>query len=120
MDHGCMCCGSQFISLLFLRLLSEICQTSMNARFVFSHLCWLLNKGYQAARPCSHIILCLAFLGQIKQQWIRNTSVTTERTYVFLHHFVASHYPHPTMVNHPNVINCGTGEKIFQDGVQSS
>ena len=50
--HVCMFCGQQFTSLLFLRLLSETCQTSMNARFVFSRLCW---KVYQAER--SHMIL---------------------------------------------------------------
>ena len=32
--HVCMFCGQQFTSLLFLRLLSEPCQTAMNARFV--------------------------------------------------------------------------------------
>ena len=53
--HVCMFCGQQFTSLLFLRLLSEPCQTSMNARFVLSRLCWLFNKGYQAVR--SHTTL---------------------------------------------------------------
>ena len=53
--HVCMFCGQQFTSLLFLRLLSEPCQTSMNARFVLSRFCWLFNKGYQAVR--SHTTL---------------------------------------------------------------
>ena len=53
--HVCMFCGQQFTSLLFLRLLSEPCQMSMNARFVLSRLCWLFNKGYQAVR--SHTTL---------------------------------------------------------------
>ena len=53
--HVCMFCCQHFISLLFLRLLSEPCQTSMNARFVLSRLCWLFNKGYQAMR--SHMTL---------------------------------------------------------------
>ena len=119
MDHGCMSCGSQLISPLFLRLLSEICQTSMNARFLFSHLCWLLYKGYQAARPCSYIILFLAFLGQIKQQWICNTSVRNYRAYVFSHHFVAPHYPHPTQCNDepPQCNQLRYRRKNFQDGV---
>ena len=34
--HVCMCCGQQFTGLLFLTLLSETCQMSMNAQFVFS------------------------------------------------------------------------------------
>ena len=54
--HVYMFCGQQFTSLLFLRLLSEPCQTAVNARFVLSHLCWLFNKGHQAVR--SHTTLC--------------------------------------------------------------
>ena len=41
--HVCMFCSQQFTSLLFLRLLSEPCQSSMNSRFVLSRLCWLFN-----------------------------------------------------------------------------
>ena len=55
-DNPCVLyCGQQFTSLLFLRLLSEACQTSMNAWFVFSCLFWLLNKGHRAVR--SHTTL---------------------------------------------------------------
>ena len=80
--HVCMFCGQQFTSLLFLRLLSELCQTSMNARFVLSHLCWLFNKGYRAVRSRSDIIYRFNyFLGQFKHQWIHKTSVTTQRVF---------------------------------------
>ena len=53
--HVCMFCGQQLTSLLSPRLLSEPCQTAMNARFVLSRLCWQFNKGYQAVR--SHTTL---------------------------------------------------------------
>ena len=111
--HVCMFCGQQFTSLLFLRLLSEPCQTSMNARFVLTRLCWLFNKGYQAVTsltwPCSDIIYRFNyFLGQFKHQCIHKTSVTTQR--VFSPPLRGSPPP-PT--SHPYVFTCGTDEKNY-------
>ena len=93
-------CGQQFTSLLFLRLLSEPCQTSMNAQFVLSRLCCMAVQQRLPGCEVSHDLVMI--LSTDLTTFWANSSTSGSIKQVQLHsmcfprHFVAPHHPRPT------------------------
>ena len=94
-----MCDCQQLIGMLFLRLPSGVCQTSMSARIVFNWLCWLLTKSYWAVSCHTTAIVMLSTdLATFGAIYSTNGSIWRYHylACVFPCHFVAPHDPQPT------------------------
>ena len=103
----------QLTSLLFLTLLSETCQTSINAWFVFSHVCWVLKRlpGCKVSHGLVVIFLLTFnyFLSHFKHQWIHNTYKCNYTACVFPATCGFPPPPYVVLVNRTSYVSKMTG-----------